>query len=135
MVAIVGAATGIGSLVWNYVSWRREGWNLDVDVWWDSHDQLVYVEITNTGRQECALSEIRYFINDLGDARGSGLESVIFDSDDLPGPIAPSVNIELTKDFTLPAAFSLEVWAWTGGRPYKSKRWTERPRAGHPIER
>lgn len=134
-VAIVGAATGIGSLAWSCVSWRRTGWNLDVDLWWDFHGQLVHVEIVNTGRQECVLSEIRYFVEDLTESRGPWSEWVIFDSEDLPGPIAPSAKVEITKDFTLPSAFSLEVWVWTGGRPYKSKRWTGQPPLRHPIER
>ena len=56
VVAIVGAATGLGSLFWQFTTWKRSGWDLNVVAYWDSRRQEITVEITNAGRQECVIS-------------------------------------------------------------------------------
>jgi hypothetical protein len=63
VVAIIGAATGLGSLLWQFTTWKRSGWDLDVIAYWDTRRQKIIVEITNTGRQECVISEVRYFLD------------------------------------------------------------------------
>ena len=80
VVAIVSALLSAGALLQSILSFRRSGWDLDVDAWWDTHDKLVHVEITNVGRQACVISEVRYFISDR--AKSSDVrfgESAFFD--------------------------------------------------------
>jgi hypothetical protein len=127
IVAIVSALLSAGALLQSVLSFRRSGWNLTVDAWWDDLYNQVHVEITNVGRQACVISEIRYFISDRTNSPDMMFgETVFFDNDAAPEPIAPSAKIEITKSFKgLPAAFTLEAWAWTGGRPYKSQKWIE----------
>jgi hypothetical protein len=131
VVAIVSALLSAGALLQSILSFRRSGWDLDVDAWWDTHDKLVHVEITNVGRQACVISEVRYFISDRtksSDVRFG--ESAFFDYDAVPEPIAPSAKIEITKNLCgLPGSFSLEAWVWTAGRPYKSEKWLQEPGA------
>ena len=117
----------MAAVIQSSLSFRRSGWNLNVDAWWDYHDKQAHVAITNVGRQACVISEIRYFITDRTNSQDVTFgETVFFDYDAVPEPIAPSATIEITKNFkNLPAVYTLDVEAWTAGRPYKSERWIQ----------
>jgi hypothetical protein len=122
VVAIIAAVTGLGSLFWQFTTWKRSGWNLDVVAYWDIHGQEVVVEVTNTGRQECVISEVRYFVDDTsGTALFAGR---VFGEDGPPAPLAASAESVLTRAIPdVPKSFTLEVWVWTGGKPYKSQKY------------
>jgi len=124
VVAIIAAATGIGSLGWQFMTWRRSGWDLDVTAYWDRRRQEIVVELTNTGRLECTISEVRYIWEDTSERPAAFPEGVIFDHDPLPAPLAASARRVLTKPMPdVPRSFILEVWAWTGGKAYRSQRY------------
>jgi hypothetical protein len=124
VVAIVGAATGLGSLFWQFTTWKRSGWDLNVVAYWDSRRQEITVEITNTGRQECVISEIRYFLEDTSKTPAEFPSRTFHDYDPLHAPLAASAKTVLTRSIPdIPNSFMLEVWVWTGGRPYKSARY------------
>ncbi|HUC23865.1 MAG TPA: hypothetical protein VMA73_14245 [Streptosporangiaceae bacterium] len=133
VVAIVSALLAAGALLHNIRSFRRSGWDLKVVAWCGRNNDQVHVEITNVGRQACEVSEIRYFISRhesvpaqerVGFSAAIPPVMVFSDHEAVAEPIAPSAKVEVIKDFgiTLPAVFSLEVWVWTGGRPYRSER-------------
>lgn len=119
-----------GALLQSILSFRRSGWQLGVSAWWDVYDNLVHVEIINIGRQSCVISEIRYFVSSrIPSPKLAFGQTVFFDHDVVTQPIAPSAKIEITRGIKdLPETFSLEVWVWTAGRPYKSQKWIVDPR-------
>lgn len=121
VVAIVSALISAGALLLGYVSFRRSGWDLDVIAWIDIRSSIeIHVGITNTGRQGCVISRITYFLTNLSDG-----EVQAFDHEDGPHPLAPSATIHVTRKLgSLPEVSTIEAWAFTGGRPYKSKKWT-----------
>jgi hypothetical protein len=124
VVAIIGAATGLGSLFWQFTTWKRSGWDLDVVAYWDHRGQEIVVEITNAGRQECVISEVRYFVDDTSETPADFAERTFFDHDPLPAPLAASAKSFLTRPIPdIPKSFTLEVWVWTGGQPYKSHKY------------
>jgi hypothetical protein len=124
VVAIIGTATGLGSLFWQFTTWKRSGWDLDVIAYWDHRRQETVVEITNTGRQECVISEVRYFVDDTSEKPSDFAERTFFVNDPLPAPLAASAKSSFTRPMPgVPESFTLEVWVWTGGKPYKSQKY------------
>lgn len=49
VVAIVAVLIAFGALVQSLRAFRKSGWVLDVEAWWDKEEDRAYVEITNTG--------------------------------------------------------------------------------------
>lgn len=134
IVAIIGAATGLGSLFWQLTTWKRSGWDLNVVAYWDSRKQEITVEITNTGRQECVISEIRYLLEDTSKTPAEFPSRIVFGDDPLHAPLAASAKTVLTESIAdTPISFVLEVWVWTGGRPYKSARYEVTDSAHRPV--
>ena len=128
VVAIVAVVIAFGALVQSARAFRRSGWVLDVDTYWDKAEDCAYVEITNTGRQACVISEIRSAIG-TKPPFGVTFPQILLTDEGPEDSIAPSATIAIAKRFDdlgdglpLPAVFSLEVWAWTAGHPFKSKR-------------
>lgn len=136
VVAIVGAATGLGSLVWQFATWRRSGWDLDVAAYWDSRTQQIIVEITNIGRQDCVVSEVRYFLENTGEGPVGFPQRVFFDYDPMQTPLAASAKKVLMRSIPdIPNSFILEVWVWTGGKPYRSEKYEVTDSAHRPVRR
>jgi hypothetical protein len=109
VVAIIGAATGLGSLFWQFTTWKRSGWDLEVVAYWDSRRQEIIVEITNAGRQECVISEVRYFLEGTSDTPADFPDISLSDHDPLPASLAGSARAVLTQSIPniglgLPAA-------------------------------
>jgi hypothetical protein len=135
-VAVAALVVAIASALFTGAAWlqstqafRRSGWVLDVDSWWDIEEDRAHVEITNTGRQACVISEIRYFISSTKVPSGVPFPEMFFSDEGPADPVDPSAKIEITRSFgelpegfVLPPTFSFEVWVWTAGRPYKSKK-------------
>lgn len=133
-VAITGAASGLGSLLWQFVTWKRSGWDLDVISYWDYRRQEIVTEITNTGRQECVISEARYFVEDTSKTPADFPEIFFSDHGPLPAPLGASAHIELARSMpNVPKSFTLEVWVWTGGKPYKSGKYEITDSAHRPV--
>jgi hypothetical protein len=121
-VAIIAAVTGLGSLLWQFATWKRSGWDLDVMAYWDFQRQEVVAHVTNTGRQECTVSEVWNFVYDTsGTAPSAGK---VFPGHGLPAPLTASAESVFTRAIPdVPKSFTLEVWVWTGGKPYKSQKY------------
>jgi hypothetical protein len=134
VVAIIGAATGLGSLFWQFTTWKRSGWDLEVVAYWDSRRQEIIVEITNAGRQECVISEVRYFLEGTSDTPADFPDISLSDHGPLPASLAGSAQAVLTRSIpNIPKSFTLEVWVWTGGKPYKSEKYEVTDSAHHPV--
>jgi hypothetical protein len=132
VVGGIGAVTGVLSLGWQIRTWKQAGWRLDVDAYWDKRRQEIVVEITNTGRTRCVISEIRYFLKDLSPQPAKGPDRVLFDKEQRP--IDPSVRTEVARPLPqVPLSFSYEVWAWTGKKAYKSRREYVADSADRPL--
>jgi hypothetical protein len=58
IVAIVGAATGLAALVWNVVSWQRQGPNVTLQAWFS--DDQVAAYIWNTGRADAHITHLQF---------------------------------------------------------------------------
>src|SRR6266568_1842203 len=101
VLAIVGTATGVGSLAWQFKTWKLSGWNLDVTAYWDTRRQEVIVEITNTGRQECAISEVRYFLEDTSGTPSAFPQIFVSDYGPLPALLAASAEEIVTRSRSL----------------------------------
>ncbi len=128
VVAIVSALISAGALLHNIWSFRRTGWDLKVNAWWDGINKQVYVRIINIGRQACVISEISYHITDLAPEPKHGRdfgdpEQVFRDHEAVSEPIVPSASIEVTKALNpLPDEFAFEVGVRTGDRAYMSEK-------------
>jgi hypothetical protein len=121
---VVSIVSVLGTLLYYIVSFRRAGWDLDVIAWIDIRPPmpLIHAAVTNTGRQGCVVSKIRFFFTDLSDGQS---KTRVFDHQAAPQPIAPSATFEVTRELgMLPDLSTIEAWAWTAGRPYKSHKWT-----------
>lgn len=138
IVAIVSALFAGGALVQSIRAFRRSGWALEVSVYWNDHDRFAAVEIINTGRQTCLISEIEYVFKALREAGNQEFPKRIFRDEGPFDPIEPSAKMKTYKSFAkpstsydrLPSSFTLQVRAWTAGRPHKSgrDRWDRRRR-------
>jgi len=137
-VAIASALFTGAAWLQSAQAFRRSGWVLDVDSWWDIEEDHARVEITNTGRQACVISEIRYFISATEVAGGLPFPEMFFSDVGPADPVDPSAKIDIIRSFhelpggfVLPVTFNFEVWVWTAGRPYKSKKELWRRRANN----